>query len=569
MSITKDTPGGALNVGPAADPAEAESAQLLDSSDQDHSAETPKDVWAGAKDFEGLRWWQMPSVYWIIGPFFLFSLAFGGVLVPRLNLTLDLICRKHFADRILVDPGLTHAPIILGADNPQCYIPEVKKTVSMFTMAMNLIVGIMSAITAPRMGKLSDRYGRTKFLALASCGGCIAELIIIFCAKYPDTMHYNWLIVGSFFDGLTGSFTTGHILSYSYASDCTPPSKRTVSIGYMQACLFTGFALGPLLASYLVAFTGSLLSIFYVTLGCHVFFVCFVGFVVPESLVEKRQLRARERHAREIAVASAGGSWLSSIRMMNLLAPLKALYPAGSGTSMPLRTNLLALAVIETILFGSAVSAGTVILLYCQSDYTWGWGTVESSRFISALSSVRVVILLAVLPTINYFFRTRPAARRARKSGTGLVESNQGADALDCWLLRLALLSDIVGALGYVFSRTATLFVISGMVTALGGLGSATIQAALTKHVPADRVGQVLGAIGTLHCFSRILGPIAFNSLYAATVGKFDQAIFVLLAALFGVAFLASLMVKPHVYLKDNEEGVEQTGERESLLRSQ
>ncbi|ROT41807.1 MFS general substrate transporter [Sodiomyces alkalinus F11] len=547
MSIAKDPPTGALSVGPAGDPVEAETAQLLDSSDQDRSAEAPKNAWAGAKDFEGLRWWQMPSVKWILGPFFLFSLAFGGVLVPRLNLTLDLICRKHFADQNLVNPDFIYAPIILGADNPQCYIPEIKKTVSMFTMAMNLMIGIMSAITAPRLGQLSDRYGRTKFLALASCGGCVAEFIIILCAKYPDAIHYNWLLVASFFDGLTGSFTTGNILTYSYTSDCTPPSKRAVSIGYMQACLFTGLAFGPLLASYFVAFTGSLLSIFYVTLGCHIFFVLFVGFVVPESLIKKRQLRARERHAREVAAASASGSWLSSVRRVNVLAPLKALYPTGSGTSMPLRTNLLALAVIEMILFGSAMSAATVILLYCESDYTWGWGTVESSRFISILSLVRVVVLLALLPAINYFFRTRPAARRARKTGsTGIVEANEGADGLDCWLLRLALLSDIVGSLGYLFSRTATLFVISGMVTALGGLGSATIQAAVTKHVPPDRVGQVLGAIGVLHCLSRILGPIAFNSLYAATVGKFDQAIFVLLAALFGVAFLASLMIKPH-----------------------
>lgn len=416
----------------------------------------------------------------------------------------------------------------------------------MFTMATNLIVGITSAITAPRLGQLSDRYGRTKFLALASCGGCIAELIMIFCAKFPGTMHYNWLIVASFFDGLTGSFTTGNILSYSYTSDCTPPSKRTVSIGYMQACLFTGFALGPLLTSYLIDFTGSLMSIFYVTLGCHVFFVCFVGFVVPESLVKKRQLHARERHAREMANASTGRPWLSYLRWADMLGPLSSLYPTGPGASMPLRINLLALAGVETILFGSAMSAGTVIILYCQSDYTWNWGAVESSRFISGLSSVRVVILVVVLPTLNYFFRTRPAARRSRKSGTCFVEANEGADALDCWLLRLALLSDLLGALGYVFSRTATFFVISGMVTAVGGLGSATIQAAVTKHVPADRVGQLLGAIGTLHCLSRIVGPIAFNSLYAATVGKFDQAIFVLLLTLLCVAFLASLAVRPH-----------------------
>ena len=46
----------------------------------------PKPIWEGAADFEGLPWYRRPSVYWLIGPYFLFTLAFGGSLVPKLNL---------------------------------------------------------------------------------------------------------------------------------------------------------------------------------------------------------------------------------------------------------------------------------------------------------------------------------------------------------------------------------------------------------------------------------------------------------------------------------------------------
>lgn len=46
----------------------------------------PKPTWDGAADFEGLPWYHRPSVYWLIGPYFLFTLAFGGSLVPKLNL---------------------------------------------------------------------------------------------------------------------------------------------------------------------------------------------------------------------------------------------------------------------------------------------------------------------------------------------------------------------------------------------------------------------------------------------------------------------------------------------------
>ncbi|KAK1598220.1 major facilitator superfamily transporter [Colletotrichum navitas] len=477
----------------------------------------------------------------------------------------DLVCQRHFADQKVLDPAFAYTPVILGADNPQCLIKEVKKRVSMLTLAINLITGTLSAITAPKLGQLSDRYGRRKLLALASCGGVVAELIVILCANFPWTFHYDWLLLGAVADGLTGSFTAGSVLINSYASDCTRPSQRGVRIGYLHACLFTGLAFGPLLTGYFVAWTGTLLSVFYVTMGCHIFFIIFVGLIVPESLSSQRQLRAREKHDQE-QKRVARGTW-STLKAANPLAPLRVLWPTGKGTSSRLRLNIIALSFTDMIFIGATMSAGTVILLYSESPETWGWGTLESSRFISAVSMVRVVALLVVLPIINYVFRLRPAAYRRRVSGVSLVEGNHGADAVDCWILRFSLLSDVTGSLGYIFARNEAIFVLSGMVTAFGGLGSATIQAAITKHVPADQVGQLLGAIGVLHALSRVLGPIAFNTLYYSTVGVFDQAIFVLLASVFGLALLASFVVRPGVYLEETYEPVP-TSEPQSSVQA-
>src|SRR5690606_32140524 len=127
-------------------------------------------------------------------------------------------------------------------------------------------------------------YGRRRMLIVCSMGGIICETITILAAKFPEMISYRWLLLGYFFDGLTGSFTAGSVLSHAYTSDCTPPSRRSVAIGYLHSCLFTGLALGPLIAGYLVEWTGSLISIFYILLGCHIFFVAFMAFVIPESL---------------------------------------------------------------------------------------------------------------------------------------------------------------------------------------------------------------------------------------------------------------------------------------------
>jgi MFS family permease len=472
---------------------------------------------------------------------------------------IDLVCKHYFADRSAADPTFTFTPVFLGGNNPQCLIPEVQKSVATFSMVLNVLTGTLSSLSAPKLGALSDRYGRRRLMVVCSIGGIAAEIITILAAKFPETVDYRWMILGAFFDGLTGSFTAGSVLSHSYTSDCTPPSKRAVAIGYLHSCLFSGLAFGPLLAGYLVEWTGSLLSIFYIMLGCHIVFAFFMGFVVPESLSLRRQLAAREKHAVQQEALAPAPEWagpilsripfrkqvssvVHSVRTANPLAPLSILFPTGPGTTR-LRRNLLILAFIDMIILGAAMSAGTIIVLY--AEYVFGWGNFESSKFISMVSMVRVVILLGIFPVINYVFRTRPVAKR-REAGEVLVEKNAGADELDIWILRISLLSDVLGIAGYIFVRTGALFVACAVIAAFGGLASATIQAALSKHVPAERVGQLLGAIGLLHSLSRVVSPIMFNGLYAATVGTFPQAFFVLLVAIFGLTLAASFFLTPH-----------------------
>ncbi|OTA93489.1 hypothetical protein M434DRAFT_395543 [Hypoxylon sp. CO27-5] len=534
-----------------------------------------QDSWIGYEDFADHPWYQTPSVYWLLGPYFLFTLAFGGILVPKLNLIVDLICRNYYSERQAYDPNFTFTPVVLGADNPQCNAPAVQKHVATFTLILSALTGALSALTAPKLGSLSDRYGRKRLMVISSCGGLANEVITIFAAKFPDTVSYHWLVLGAFFDGIMGSFTAGSILGHSYTSDCAPPSKRGVHIAYLHACLFTGLAFGPILAGYFVEWTGSLVSIFYVVLGCHGFVILYFWFLLPESISHKRQMAARAKHQAETEATAVQlrsglpssveglvgsrvasflndrmGTWLPAVLSANPLAPLKILIPTGRNNGR-LRRNLIILALIDTMILMSAMGAGTVIVLY--SEYMFNWGTLEASRFVSIVSMVRVVILLCILPVINYVFRVRPLRRQRRESGdTNVVETNSGADNLDVWLLRIALISDTAGTTGYIFVRKEELFILCGLATAFGGLASATIQSAVTKHVPAERVGSLLGAIGLLHALGRVFAPALFNGIYAATVETFPQAFFVMLTSLFGLAVVASFFVMPHVYLQDN-----------------
>lgn len=491
----------------------------------------------GDNDFDGLPWYKRPSIFWVLPPFFLIAVAFGGVLPPKLNLMQEMICRNYIKEQEVLHPGLVMAPVDFGGDNDQCRTPEISARATEFTLAVNLIAGILSAMASPHLGALSDRYGRRPLLMATSLGTVCSEIISILAATNPETFPVQWFLVGSALDGISGSFIVAIAIANAYATDCTPPARRNVAFALFHAALFTGLAVGPILAGKIVQYTGQLASIFWVLLAVHLFYVIFIAILVPESLTKKRQIAARERHAAESG-RSTGMDYKKILQQLNpisILKPLKILWPTGHGSSPALRRNLVALAAVDTIAFGVAMGAYSIIILYTY--LVFGWKTVETSEFMSIVNGSRVVALLLVLPVLVRIFRGPKTATQPKHSGS---------DLFDVSIIRLAIFFDTLGYLGITLARDGNVLRVSGAVTALGGMGSPTLQSALTKHVPADRTGQLLGAIGLLHALARVVAPIIFSNIYATTVAKFPQAVFVSLTITFGLAFVISWFIRPH-----------------------
>ncbi|KAF2803994.1 MFS general substrate transporter [Mytilinidion resinicola] len=499
-------------------------------------------AWQGMRDFNGLPWWKKPSVYWLLPPFLLFTLAFGGIIVPKLNLILTLICREYMAEASRTDPQFSLLPVVFGDDNPQCRIPEVQKRVAQFTLYGSLISGLLSAITSPYLGALSDRHGRKPILILTTLGMLVGEVVTIFTATFPDTISVNWILLGMAMDGLTGSFIVGMAVAHSYATDCTAPQLRNVAFGYFHGCLFTGIALGPIISGYIIKGTGSVLSAFYIALGCHAAFILFLLIFIPESLSKARQTVAQEKHRIEVERLGPAADWINQIRSYTLVEPLKILYPTGEGSSGAIRRNLMLLASVDLIMFSVAMGAMTIVVYYTNIEF--GWGNLETSKFVSIVNSCRVISLIVLLPIVTRLVRGSTGTSKQR---------NTGSDKFDLYVIRVAVLFDMAGFLGYTLARSGGAFILSGALASAGGIGSPTLGSALTKHVPPDRTGQLLGAVGLLHALGRILGPVIFNAIYGATVGKFRQTVFICLTATFGLAFICSLFIRPHVYLDEPE----------------
>ncbi|KAL8692948.1 MAG: hypothetical protein Q9218_002125 [Villophora microphyllina] len=511
----------------------------------DAGSERGAPEWSGARDFEGRPWYKKPSIFWLLPPFLMATLAFGGIIVPRVNLYIALVCREYMAKQAFKSPNYQSMPVMFGADNPQCQIPAVQALVSRFTLYGNVITGLLSAVTSPKLGALSDRYGRTRMIALVSAGMLFTEVLTILAARMPDTFSINWLLLGFVADGLCGSFVASMALTNAYVSDCTPPAKRSVAFGYFHGVLFTGIAFGPLLAGYIVKWTGTLVSVFYCAVIAHAFFSTFVLVVVPESLTKERQVAAREKADFVGEAEGYSASWLTHAKTMfrnaNLLAPLKVLWPSGSSAAVrAVRRNLVLIAAVDTIMFGVAMGSMTVVMLY--AEFVFSWNTFQTSKFVSIVNVCRVTTLLVILPSVS---------RLVRGPRNNATMGKSGSDRLDLYIIRTAIFFDMLGYIGYASVRIGELFILSGALAAVGGMGSPTLQSALTKHSPPEQTGAVLGAAGLLHALARVMGPLVFNSIYSATVGKFNQTVFVCLASAFFIAFVLSWFIRPHVHWED------------------
>ncbi|KFY07106.1 hypothetical protein V492_07443 [Pseudogymnoascus sp. VKM F-4246] len=540
------------------DPRVGEETPLLAKADDgDTTTAANPAPWSWETDFEGVSWYRKPSIWWLLPAYAIYALAFGGIIVPKLNLVLTLVCRRYIAAQSTLHPDAQYTPVIMFANNPQCRIPEVQALATEFTLYMSLITGILSAAISPKIGALSDRYGRKYFLAFAVFGGLCAEIVTILAATYPDTVHYQWILFGSVLDGLFGSFTSAMAMTHSYGADVTTPAKRGVAFGYFSGALFGGIALGPLLAAFISRVTGNILSVFWIAFFCHLTVLLYHLFLLPESLSTKRQLAARTRHEEELSAAATSPTSRAA-QAANFLAPLKILYPTGAGASSHLRANLILLAAINTLLFGASIGIGSVLIYY--TNYTFDWGDFETQMFVGLTSAFRVVVLITLLPLITYIFRTRYQKRRAaeaaRNADPDAVPDDTrtpGADTLDLVLIRGALVLEVVCYAGYASARHGGVFFMFGVLGAGGSIALPLLQSALSKHVGADRVGQLLGATALLNGLARVVFPAVFGGLYSLTVGRFPQAVFVVLSVTFGGMAVLSWFVRPHVYLEAEE----------------
>jgi hypothetical protein len=285
--------------------------------------------------------------------------------------------------------------------------------------------------------------------------------------------------------------------------------------------------------------------------------------VVPESLKvdqsgEQPVLAQLRQHLHEIS----RGSWSEGLKRTNPLRLLRILYAADKHVEKSTQRNVLALACINTILFGALMGAMNVTMLY--SEFRFEWGNKESGTFLFTVNVLRTLVTVLVLPLIIALSRRMSGFKDSSKRTT----SGKGAghiDSLDVFLLRISILSDTIGYIGYALSPTGTMFTFSGAIASFGAIGLATSEASMTKLLPAAQTGELLGALGLLQALARIIAPTVVSLTYSWTTDTFPQLVFWGISGCFVVAGALTLALRV-VDLKHDDKGSGDDGDEEETL---
>ncbi len=211
-------------------------------------------------------------------------------------------------------------------------------------------------ISAPIMGRLSDRFGRKKLLIISQLGTVAGFLLLGVANTLP------FIFLSRIIDGITG----GNIsIAQAYIADITTPENRAKGMGMIGAAFGLGFIFGPALGGFLSQW----------------------GFAVPAYF------------AAGIAAIAAISTWMfleETVDVKNVVIKQRAKFSLDA-LKKAFSTPVLGLMIGIFFLINLAFSGmqGT-FALWTQS--TFGWGPKETGYLFAYIGVMSVIIQLQILP---------------------------------------------------------------------------------------------------------------------------------------------------------------------------
>ncbi len=345
-------------------------------------------------------------------------------------------------------------------------------------------------VSAPVLGRLSDRYGRRPVLMLSLAGSVVAWTLFGLGGRFGALFGTAGGLFALFGARTVAGAMGGNIATaQAYVADVTPPERRAGALGLIGAAFGLGFVFGPALGGLFasdaaVAVARDTLPAFvpatpyslpsFAAAGLSLLAFAGAALVLPEP-----------ERTRSAAPSSLGGGLLEAVRDVNL-RPLVAAFLLVSVAFSGVQVVFIPF-VADVYGFGES---GTALLL----TYVGVLGVVNQGVLVERLSrrfpAARIALAGAVVLALAL-----AALPFSRLLGRTVLPAG------------LALDPALIGLL---------------VVLALLSLGNGLLSVALTTMVsaaaPADRQGSAFGVTQGAASLGRTVGPPVMAALYVVAV---------------------------------------------------
>lgn len=341
---------------------------------------------------------------------------------------------------------------------------------------LQAVYALCAFVSAPFLGKLSDRVGRRPVLIVSLLGSAVGYVLF-------GIGGAMWVLaLGRVIDGLTA----GNIaVLFAYVADVTPPEDRAARFGLLGALQGIGFIAGPALGGLLTHF--GLAAPVFVAAGITTVTVLLSLFVLPETLAPEKRSKTTPSVGEILPFKSIGAAFKRAE-----LRPLLFVFLLAGIPNNFFETNVNVLAM-------DAVA----------------WGPTQVGLLISGIGVADIVVQGGLL---------RLLLKRLGERGVILV--GMAAMALGCAALAL-----VGGSLPVVWPLVAGGLLLAG---AEGGM-QAALQGLLTSAVHPDEQGWLAGTRDSLHSAIAVLAPLLGGWLYskAGHATPYWIGVVMILAAIF------------------------------------
>ncbi|XP_032592375.1 hippocampus abundant transcript 1 protein isoform X1 [Drosophila grimshawi] len=363
----------------------------------------------------------------------------SGIGEPSVHHALVVIFLEFFAW------GLLTMPII----------STLNRTFPDHTFLMNGLVmgikGILSFLSAPLIGALSDIWGRKFFLLVT---------VFFTCMPIPLMCINTWWFFALI--SISGAFAVTFSVVFAYVADVTTPEERSKAYGLASATFAASLVISPALGNALMDMYGDTLVVALST-AIALLDVFFILVAVPESLSEKMRP----------ATWGAPISWEQA-------DPFLALRRVG--------TDKTVLMLCLTVLLSYLPEAGEYSCMFVYLKLKMGFNYVEVSIFIAVVG----ILSITVQVTLGSFMKVFGAKRTI--------------------IMGLAL--EMIQLLWYGLGSEKWMMWSAGVVAALGSITYPAISAFVSLYAAPESQGAVQGMITGMRGLCNGLGPAVFGIVF-------------------------------------------------------